>query len=328
MSRLGVTLPLEGMELHQHRNAVNRLASAGYVDMWTGEVAGVDGLSQLALYAGWNDDIGVACAVVNAYTRSPALLAMSAAALGEIAPGRAQFGIGAGSDVIVSNWNGIPFVNPYQRVAETLRFVRAALLGERSTGQYATFASEGFKLLRLPQVPPRLILAALGPRMLKLAATDADGVVLNFLSASDLARVRDITDGAKRTGGPLELSVRVFVVPGDDDSSELAARRHIAAYLTVPVYAQYQRWLGREQKLTPLWDAWSSGDRKGAVKAIPQDVVDSLVVYGSPSECASGIRRYLSAGVTAVTILLMPPPGVTGQEQVDFLVDIAREMEA
>jgi alkanesulfonate monooxygenase SsuD/methylene tetrahydromethanopterin reductase-like flavin-dependent oxidoreductase (luciferase family) len=163
--------------------------------------------------------------------------------------------------------------------------------------------------------------------MLTLAANQADGVVLNFLSASDLERVRQVTDAVQRSESRLELSARVFVVPGESSVAETAARRHIAGYLTVPVYAQYQRWLGREHELTPLWDAWSSGDRKGAVAAIPQQVVDDLVLYGSPRDCATGIRRYVENGLDAVTVLLMPPPDSDPSDQIDFLVDLANEME-
>jgi probable F420-dependent oxidoreductase len=326
VTRLGVTLPLEGLELYQHRAAIERLSTAGYVDLWSGEVNGIDGLSQLALYAGWNDHVGIACGVVNAFTRPPALLAMSAAAMGELAPGRARFGIGAGSDVIVHNWNGIPFETPYTRVSEALEFVQAALRGERSEGEYKTFASRGFKLSRIPATPPLLLVAALGPRMLKLAASRADGVVLNFLSAGDLDRIHDVTDNVKREEAPLEVSARVFVVPGDDRSAEIAARRHIAGYLTVPVYAQYQRWLGRERELTPLWDAWAAGDRKRAVDVIPQEVVDDLVLYGSPRDCASGIRRYMNQGLDALTVGLMPAAGTDPTEQVDFLVDLGNEL--
>ena len=147
MTRLGVTLPLNGLELHEHRPVIGQLAAAGYVDIWSGEVNGVDGLSQLALYAGWNDQVGIACGVINAFTRPPALLAMSASAMGELAPGRARFGIGAGSNVIVEDWSGIPFTRPYTRVAETLRYVRAALNGERAGDNYTTFSSSGFRLL-------------------------------------------------------------------------------------------------------------------------------------------------------------------------------------
>lgn len=322
MAELGISLPLDGLELHEHRDAVDRLYDAGYTGLWTGEVNGLDGLTPLALFAGWRPECSISCAVVSAYTRGPALLAMSAATLGEVALGGARFGIGAGSDVIVNRWNGIPFDRPLQRVTDVLRFVREALTEGGVSTSYETIPSEGFKLARVPSKPPKLIVAALGPAMQRLAAAEADGVVLNFLSADDVKTVRDAAGQVDRTApGDLEVSARVFVVPGEDAAAPLAARRHIAGYLTVPVYAGFQRWLGRTEALQAMWDAWEAGDRKAATAAIPEDVVDDLVLTGSPERCAEGVRRYLDTGLDAVTIALFPPPGSnsSAEEHVSFL---------
>ena len=65
-----------------------------------------------------------------------------------------------------------------------------------------------------------------------------------------------------------DLQVRVFVVPGDGDAGELSARRQIAAYLTVPVYTEFQRWLGRGDQLTDLLAAWNAGDRRKAAPSL------------------------------------------------------------
>ena len=71
----------------------------------------------------------------------------------------------------------------------------------------------------------------------------------------------------------------------------------IAAYLNVGVYAAFHRWLGRGAVLEPMWAAWQAGDRKGALAAIPDEVVDALVVHGSFDECRAHIGRYVANGV-------------------------------
>ena len=73
----------------------------------------------------------------------------------------------------------------------------------------------------------------------------------------------------------------------------------IAAYLNVGVYADFHRWLGRGAELEPMWAAWQAGDRKGALAAIPDEVVDALVVHGSFDECRDHIGRYVANGVTS-----------------------------
>ena len=79
---------------------------------------------------------------------------------------------------------------------------------------------------------------------------------------------------------------RIFVCPSENaDVVRAAAKFAIAAYLNVPVYAAFHDWLGRGEALQPMWDAWKAGDRKAALAAIPDEVVDELVVHGSPAEC-------------------------------------------
>src|SRR5256885_14144953 len=98
-------------------------------------------------------------AIVNVYTRGPATLAMSAAGLAEIAPGRFVLGIGSGSDVIVESWNGGVFGKPLTRVRETTQFLRRALAGERVVFRGDTFAVDGFRLSRPLAEPPPIYIA-------------------------------------------------------------------------------------------------------------------------------------------------------------------------
>ncbi|NLD76945.1 MAG: LLM class flavin-dependent oxidoreductase, partial [Acidimicrobiales bacterium] len=80
----------------------------------------------------------------------------------------------------------------------------------------------------------------------------------------------------------------------------------IAAYLTVPVYAEFHRWLGRADMLQGLWDNWAAGDRKAALAAIPDELVDLLIVHGSPEECREHIARYQANGVTTPALAILP----------------------
>jgi alkanesulfonate monooxygenase SsuD/methylene tetrahydromethanopterin reductase-like flavin-dependent oxidoreductase (luciferase family) len=74
----------------------------------------------------------------------------------------------------------------------------------------------------------------------------------------------------------------------------------------VPVYAAFHEWLGRGETLAPMWEAWRGGDRKAAVAAIPDSLVDELIVHGSPAECRAKIQRYFDNGVTTSALAIMP----------------------
>ena len=98
---------------------------------------------------------------------------------------------------------------------------------------------------------------------------------------------------------------RIFVCPSTDTEAVRAgAKFAIAAYLNVPVYAAFHEWLGRGPALRGMWDAWKAGDRKAALAAIPDEVVDDLIVHGSPEQCRATIQRYFDNGVTTAAIAM------------------------
>jgi len=308
-SRYGITIPFDDIPLHAHKEWFARLRELGYTDLWSAEVDGSDGFTPLALAAAWEPTLQLGVAITPAYTRGPALLAQSVASLADAAPGRFAFGLGTSSEVIVANWNGLVFENPYRRVRDTLRFLRQALTGEKVTGTYEGFSVTGFRLARVPEQQPAVYLAALRPGMLHLAGKEADGVILNWLSAEDVHQ--SVAEVEKAGGSGHEVVARIFVVPSDDaELARTVGRRLITTYLNVPAYAEFHRWLGRGPALQPMWDAWATGDRKGALAAIPDEVVDDLVVHGSYADCRAKIRPYMENGVTIPALLAVIPTGI------------------
>jgi alkanesulfonate monooxygenase SsuD/methylene tetrahydromethanopterin reductase-like flavin-dependent oxidoreductase (luciferase family) len=151
---------------------------------------------------------------------------------------------------------------------------------------------------------PRILVAALRPGMLAMAGRESDGAIINWLSADD---VRQVVPHVHAGGEDKEIVARIFVAPTTDvDTVRTMGRFAIAAYLTVPVYAEFHRWLGRGELLKPMWDHWAAGDRKAALDAIPDSLVDELIVHGSPAECRDHLARYVDHGVTTPAIALLP----------------------
>ena len=306
MGRYGMTVPFDGVALSEHGPLYAELADLGYTDLWSSEANGTDAFTPLALASLHAPTMRLGTAIVPAYTRGPALMAMSVAALAEAAPGRVAFGVGTSSNVIVERWNGIPFEKPYQQTRDMVRFLRASLAGEKVTEDYETFSVGGFKLGRVPDVQPQLLVAGLREGMLKLAGAESDGAIINWLSADDVSTVAPIVQAAG-DGTPKEVVARIFVCPSTDtDTVRGMARFAIAAYLNVPVYAAFHQWLGRGERLQGMWDAWAAGDRKAAIAAIPDEVVDELIVHGSPEACREHVERYLDNGVTTSAVAIMP----------------------
>jgi probable F420-dependent oxidoreductase len=304
MTGWGLTIPQLGLPLADHADLVRALPGFGYTDAWSSEVAGSDAFTPLALASQWQPSLRLGTAIVPVYTRGPALIAMSAATLASLAPGRFVLGLGASSPAIVRDWNGLAFDEPYRRTRDVLRFVKAALAGERVDGAFDTFEVHRFKLENPPATPPPVLLAALRPQMLRLAGREADGAILNWLAASDVPRC------VEAIGNPdADVVARVFVCPSDDvEYARNVGRWLIASYLTVPAYAAFHDWLGRGEALREMHERWAARDRAGAAAAVPDEVVDALVVHGSPESCRDQVRDYAKAGVkTPVLAVLLTP---------------------
>ncbi|WP_199511972.1 LLM class F420-dependent oxidoreductase [Nucisporomicrobium flavum] len=301
-----MTVPLGGVPLADHAAVLAALTDAGFTDFWSSEVNGTDAFTPLTLASVWQPAARLGTAITPVFTRGPGLLAMTAAALADVAPGRFQLGIGSSSPVVVGDWNAAEFTRPYARSRDMLRFLRAALAGQTVDEAYETFQVRRFRLERPPAVPPQILLAALRPGMLRLAAAEADGVILNWLAATDVAQVL----GEAKTDNPdFDVVARIFVCPTEDAAyARAVGRRMIAAYLTVPAYLEFHRWLGREPALAPMWTAWAAGDRKAALAAIPDEVIDELIVHGSPEQCRDHVQRYSDAGVKVPVMALIGTP--------------------
>ena len=312
-TRYGITIPFDGVTLLEHREWFTRLADLGYTDVWSAEVDGTDGFTPLALAAAWEARLNLGVAVTPAFTRGPGLMAMSVAAMAEAAPGRFTMGLGASSEPVVQRWNGVTYDKPYARTRDVLRFVKRALDGEKIDEAFETFEVHGFKLSRPVVERPPILLGALRPGMLRLAGREADGAILNWLGANDVATCRN------EVGEDKLIAARLFVLPTTDtDAARFVGRRMISSYLTVEGYAQVHRWLGRDEILAPMWEAWAAGDRKRANEVIPDSVVDELIIHGSYEACREHVAAYMDAGVQIPSLAIIPF-GVDLAEAVDGL---------
>jgi probable F420-dependent oxidoreductase len=317
--RFGITVPFDGVPLLEQRALFESLPDLGYTDVWSAESNANDAFTPLALASVWAPSLRLGTSIVPVYTRGPATLAMCAATMASAAPGRVVRGVGSSSNVIVERWNAMEFDRPYQRVRDTVRFLRSALTGEKVSESYETFSVNGFRLGQVPPEQPTILIAALRSGMLRLAGREADGAIVNWLSAEDVRAVAPYV----HEGGPgKEIAARIFVAPTTDaDTARGVAKFAIAAYMTVPVYRAFHEWLGRGEQLQPMWDAWAAGDRKAAVESIPDEVADALVVHGTPEACREKIAAYVEAGVTTPIPAILPV-GVEAADAIRMLAPV------
>jgi probable F420-dependent oxidoreductase len=289
----------------QVADLIDDFVAAGYRELWSSELTGSDAFAPLLAAAAGRPWLRLGTAVACVFTRSPGLLAMESLSLSEASEEPVFVGLGASSKQIVTGWHGIPFVKPYTRVRDTVRFLKEAFDGGRVTHRSESFDIDGFRLARTPPRRPRILVAALREKMLRLAGTEADGTVLNWLSPDD---VRKVVPYVLEGNPGAEVAARLFVVTAADRPAARGyARRFVAGYLNSGVYAAYHAWLGRGEVLEPLWRAWSAGDRKGAVAAVPDALVDELFLTGDEAQIRAGVADYVRAGVTRPVLSVLGP---------------------
>jgi probable F420-dependent oxidoreductase len=290
-----MTIPFTGIPLHELGPLVRRLEAAGYDSVWSAESTDFDGFTPLALAAAHTERMRLVTGIVNVYTRGPALLAQTAAALADASDGRFVLGLGASSNVIVERWNAIPFRRPLARVEETVAYLRTVLAGERGTG--------GFKLASPPAQPVPIVLAALRDRMLDLAARVADGGFTNFLPLSRVTQVVGAFAAPEK-----ELACRFFSIHGPEDEALAIARRVFVAYATVPVYTEFFRWLGFAGEVEPIVEAWNGGDRSRAVELVPDTLVREIFLLGPVEAQRERLAEFGHAGISTAVLALSCPP--------------------
>jgi probable F420-dependent oxidoreductase len=304
-ARLAISLTGDAERLAQVADLASEFTAAGYRELWSSELTGSDAFAPLLAAAAGRPWLRLGTAVACVFTRSPALLAMQSLTLAEASTEPVFVGIGASSRAMVTGWHGVPFVRPYTRVRDTVRFLRQAFDGGRVSYQGDSFEIDGFRLARTPPRPPRILVAALREKMLRLAGTEADGAVLNWLSPDD---VRTVAQFVKEGNPDAEIAARLFVVAAADRrAARDYARRYITGYLSSGVYAAYQAWLGRAPALEPMWRAWRAGDRRGALAAVPDSLVDELFLTGDEAQIRSGLADYVRAGITRPVLSVLGP---------------------
>jgi probable F420-dependent oxidoreductase len=301
LGRLAITLPAPFLPARACVElAVRAERELGYHAIWLAETAGPDSFTLAGAIAAATSRISIGTAVVPVYTRTPAVLAMSAASLAELSNGRFVLGLGSSSHAIVEGWNGVPFERPLARVRETVAIVRQALSGHKTDFEGEVLRSRG---LRLAPRPVPIYLAALREQMLELAGEIGDGLILNLFPPAALPRILDVwRRGARRAGADpsgREVVCRLMVGVTDDPAAARGlVRLAFTGYFAQPVYNAYMRWCGYEEEAEALAQAFARGDRAGSAAAMTDAFIDQIAILGDAARCRERIAELVAGGVT------------------------------
>lgn len=320
--RVAVTLPASPL-VSDTIERVKWAEAQGYTDAWFADGGSPDSLTTAAALSGHTQSIRIGVAVTPVYTRTPAVLAATANALGQVLPGRFVMGLGASSQTMMNNWHGIPLEKPVTRVKHTALMVRSMLAGEKSNFDLDGLYSKGYRQEPIDQAPP-LYLAALRPKMIEMAAEIGDGVIFNLWPQGALAKmVEHVKIGAERTGKnwqSVEIVNRAMVlVTNDKVGARNLFRAAFAPYYATPVYNKFLAWAGYTEAADNITKGWAAKDRNKTAAAMSDHLIDEIAVIGSADECRERLQADMTTGIH--TQIISPLAGASEE-------DIARTLQA
>jgi F420-dependent oxidoreductase-like protein len=319
--------------------------------IWTVETWAHDAATPLGFLAAHTERMRLMTNVIQIGTRSPALLAMTAMTLYAMSGGRFVLGLGTSGPGVMEGWHGVPFRNPLKRTREVVEICRRIFAGgpleyqgefyqlpldkqHGGTGEAAVLSTD------VPPTPDLPIhLASLGPRNLRLTGEIADGWV-GTLFAPEYADVflDPIREGAAAAGRrfeDIELVVGGNVCITDDPEFVIdSLRMHLAGVLGSMgsqrrnFYRDALARQGWESVVDELRELWERGELDEAMERIPDELVLSTNLVGTPAEVAERLRRYRQIGVTTYRA---SPLGFTMAEKLDNLgqlLDVVAQVNA
>lgn len=289
-----------------------RMDELGYRRVWLSENCVLDAASIGGAIAA-TTSLEIGTAIIPVYSRTPALLAMTAATISRLSDGRPmQLGIGAGGQVTIERWHGVPFEDTVTTVEETVAILRQALAGEKTAFAGTTRRSTGFRLTEGPPHSARIHIGGMGPKMQALAARVADGLIVTWLSPRILTGFAEKFDDAVRAAGrdpaDVDLIARAYVCVCDDpDAAREAVRRELVEYVVSPPYGNYFASVGFHDEVAAVRAGFEARDRARAVAGVSDRLLDEVLICGSSaSDIERPLRAYFDRGADHVMVQPVP----------------------
>lgn len=292
------------------REASELAVGLGTDSIWAAETTGPEAFTLLAALgtsasvAG--SPVGLGTGVVPIQFRTPQTVAMAAATLQALQPDSDIWvGIGMSSPIITERWHGTEHGDrPLARIREYVELLRACWSGEPVDHRGEFFSARGFRLgVRLGEKKPKVVLAALGPRMLRLGGEIADAVLLNYLPPSHVPWSIDQV----RAGGDARIQAYVHLGLGErSEATDKLARRDLYGYASADAYRASFRLAGFGDEMDAFEAAKAERDRDGQLAAISDRMIDEIDTIGDEARLHAALDAYADAGVDDAVVMPLP----------------------
>jgi F420-dependent oxidoreductase-like protein len=328
------------------KNAVREVAEmekAGLDLVWVAEAYGFDSPSLMGYLAALTERVEIGAAILPIYTRTPTLIAMTAAGVDALSDGRFSLGLGASGPQVIEGFHGVPYSNPLGRTREIVEICREVWRREAPLAhQGKTFTlplpdGEGtglgkpLKIIAHPVRPEIPIwIAALGEKNVAMTAEIADGWLPIFFIPERAHKVWGgaLAEGTAKRGerGPLMIGAGGLLAIGEGEEiiklRELE-RSMLALYVGgmgakgKNFYNELAQRYGFEREAEIIQDLYLAGKKKEAEAAVPEEFLELTTLCGPLGYVKERIAAYRDAGVTHLTVQPLPQAGQTSASLIE-----------
>ncbi|KAA9409197.1 LLM class flavin-dependent oxidoreductase [Haloarcula hispanica] len=304
---LGVVVPR--VEDHSTIDLAVEAENWGYDSVWLNELWGASSVVELTDIATRTEDIEIGSAILNVFSRSPAVLAMTATTLDRVSDGRAVLGLGTSTARSIENMHSMEFERPVRRAHETIDIVKQLMTSD----ERVTYDGEVASVRGVPPLDRDVPVyhAALGPANRRVVARLADGWLPHMVPFSELESAFDYIVETARDADrdPSEITVAPYVPAVVHEDSERATeelRQHIAYY--VGSGEGYRRAVAETypDRAERIADAWQAGDRGEATELVTDEMTADLGIAGTPEQAQEKRDRIADRAVIDRLLLTVP----------------------
>ena len=313
---------------------------AGLDMVWVAEAYGYDGVGLMGYLAAKTDTVTIASGILPIYTRTPTLLAMTAAGIDALSDGRCLLGLGASGPQVIEGFHGVPYDRPLGRTREIIEICRQVWRRERVVHDGPIYRlplpeDEGTGLgkpLKLITHPVRdripIYVASLGPKNVEMTAELADGWLPLFYLPEKAKDVwgADLASGAAKRASdlaPLEVVAGGLLAVGEgSDAIREFARPMVALYVGGMgakgrnFYNDLVCRYGWEEAATTIQDLYLDGRKDEAAALVPDDLLEATTLCGSEGYVKERLAAYKESGVTVLNVTPIGSDPVKLVEQV------------
>lgn len=288
----------------------------GVESLWVGEAWGHEAFITLTQLALITKRIGLGTGIVNVFSRTPALLAMSFATLDELSGGRAIIGLGSSGANVVEHWHGVPFRKPATRLREYVRIIDTIIAQERLLHEGELFHLQRGFIMQFRTVRKHIptYIASITPKSMVQTGEIADGWMPIYWPKDKIGAGIDLLmQGAAKAGktrGDLTVAPAIVMQLTDRGSEEeirAQARAPIAFYVgrMGTYYYQMLNRHGFEEEVAAIQAAWATRDAKAAAAAVSDRMLDQTAIVGPVERCKEELDARRALGVD-LPIVQMP----------------------